>query len=164
MSRRLPQEQPKQVRADRRRRFMTGAASLLVLPLLPRTALAQLSVLDPNVLAFTRGAEVRTGRVKLSLPSLADNGNSVPLRVVVDSPMSAADHVNTIALFSSRNPEPNIARFTLGPRAGRADISTRVRLAGSQRVMAVAQMSDGSFWMDSREIVLTISACVDESM
>jgi sulfur-oxidizing protein SoxY len=152
---------------ETRRRFMTGAAGLLALPLLPllsRPAAAQLSMLDPNVLAFSRGAEVRPGRVRLTLPSLADNGNSVPLRVVVDSPMSAADHVRTIALISSRNPEPNIARFTLGPRAGRADISTRVRLAGSQRVMAVAECSDGSFWMDSREIVLTISACVDESM
>ena len=146
-----------------RRRFMAGAAGLLVLPLLPRPASAQLSVLDPNVLAFARGAEVRRGRVRLTLPSLADNGNSVPLRVVVDSPMSEADHVKAIALISSRNPEPNIARFTLGPRAGRADISTRVRLAGSQRVMAVAECSDGSFWMDSSEIVLTISACVDES-
>ena len=146
-----------------RRRFMTGAAGLLALPLLSRPAAAQLSVLDPNVLAFARGAEVRRGRVRLTLPSLADNGNSVPLRVVVDSPMSEADHVKAIALISSRNPEPNIARFTLGPRAGRADISTRVRLAGSQRVMAVAECSDGSFWMDSSEIVLTISACVDES-
>lgn len=149
---------------EARRRFMAGAAGLLALPLLPRPAAAQLSMLDPNVLAFTRGAEVRVGRVRLTLPSLADNGNSVPLRVVVDSPISAADHVRTIALISSRNPEPNIARFTLGPRAGRADISTRVRLAGSQRVMAVAECSDGSFWMDSRDIVLTISACVDESM
>lgn len=146
-----------------RRRFMASAAGLLALPLLPRPAAAQLSVLDPNVLAFARGAEVRRGRVRLTLPSLADNGNSVPLRVVVDSPMSEADHVRAIALISSRNPEPNIARFTLGPRAGRADISTRVRLAGSQRVMAVAECSDGSFWMDSSEIVLTISACVDES-
>ena len=157
-----PKHQPKEAR----RRFIAGAAGLLALPLLPllsRPAAAQLSLLDPNVLAFARGAEVRPGRVKLTLPSLADNGNSVPLRVVVDSPMSEADHVRSIALISSRNPEPNIARFTLGPRAGRADIATRVRLAGSQRVMAVAECSDGTFWMDSREIVLTISACVDES-
>ena len=157
-----PKHQPKEAR----RRFIAGAAGLLALPLLPllsRPAAAQLSLLDPNVLAFARGTEVRVGRVRLTLPSLADNGNSVPLRVVVDSPMSQADHVRSIALISSRNPEPNIARFTLGPRAGRADISTRVRLAGSQRVMAVAECSDGTFWMDSREIVLTISACVDES-
>ena len=146
-----------------RRGLLKLIAGVLALPWLPRPAAAQLSVLDPNVLAFARGALVRQGRVKLTLPSLADNGNSVPLRVVVDSPMSANDHVRAIALISSRNPEPNIARFTLGPRAGRADISTRVRLAGSQRVMAVAECSDGTFWMDSREIVLTISACLDES-
>ena len=147
-----------------RRHLLRAAALLLAMPLLPRAARAQLAVLDPNVVAFARGAQVRRGRVRISMPPLADNGNSVSLRVTVESPMSAEDHVRTIALISSRNPEPNMARFHLGPRAGRADISTRVRLAGSQRVYAVAALSDGSFWLDSHEIVVTLSACLDESL
>ncbi len=147
-----------------RRRMLSVLAASLTWPLWPRQAEAQLSLLDPNVLAFARGTEVRRGRVRLTMPPLADNGNTVSLRVVVDSPMSPQDHVKVIALVSSRNPEPNMARFYLGPRAGRADIATRVRLAGSQRVMAVAEMSDGSFWLDSHEIVVTMSACLDESL
>ena len=99
----------------------------------------------------------------LTLPSLADNGNSVPARIVVESPMSAADHVKAIRLISDRNPEPVMATFRLGPQSGRADIATRVRLAGSQRVTAVAECSDGTFWYDARSIVVTISACLDES-
>jgi sulfur-oxidizing protein SoxY len=152
------------VRLVARRRLLSVLAASLAWPLWLRPAQAQLSLLDPNVLAFARGAEVRRGRVRLTMPPLADNGNTVSLRVVVDSPMTPQDHVKVIALVSSRNPEPNMARFYLGPRAGRADIATRVRLAGTQRVMAVAEMSDGSFWMDSHEIVVTMSACLDESL
>jgi sulfur-oxidizing protein SoxY len=147
-----------------RRRLLAMISAGLAWPLWLRPAQAQLSLLDPNVLAFARGAEVRRGRVRLTMPPLADNGNTVSLRVVVDSPMTPQDHVKVIALISSRNPEPNMARFYLGPRAGRADIATRVRLAGTQRVMAVAELSDGSFWMDSHEIVVTMSACLDESL
>lgn len=153
----------KQHHLQGRRQALALAAGALVLPLLPRLAHAQVPALDPNVMAFTRGAEPRTGRVTVTLPLLADNGNSVPLRITVDSPMTAQDHVKRIALISSRNPEPNMARFILGPRSGRADISTRVRLAGSQRVIAVAELSDGSYWLGSRDIVVTHSACVDES-
>lgn len=152
------------VRLVARRRMLSVLAASLTWPLWLCPAQAQLSLLDPNVLAFARGAEVRRGRVHLTMPPLADNGNTVSLRVVVDSPMTPQDHVKVIALVSSRNPEPNMARFYLGPRAGRADIATRVRLAGTQRVMAVAEMSDGSFWMDSHEIVVTMSACLDESL
>lgn len=147
-----------------RRRLLQAAGALFAVPALSRAAFAQVAVLDPNVLAFAGGAPVRRGRVHLTMPPLADNGNSVSLRVVVDSPMTATDHVQAIALISSRNPEPNMARFYLGPRAGRADISTRVRLAGSQRVLAVVRMSDGSCWLDSHDIVVTLSACLDESL
>jgi sulfur-oxidizing protein SoxY len=101
--------------------------------------------------------------VKLELPVLADNGNSVPLKVTVESPMTEADHVRAIHLLSDRNPERNMARFQLGPRSGRAEIVTRVRLAGSQRVIALAELSDGSYWMDAAEIIVTLSACIDES-
>jgi len=109
-------------------------------------------------------AQVRRGRVKLTLPPLIDNGNSVPLSVAVESPMTAADHVKAIHVFTEKNPLPDVVSVTLGPRAGRAGISTRVRLADSQTVLAVAQMSDGSFWSDSAEVVVTLSACLEEGL
>jgi sulfur-oxidizing protein SoxY len=127
-----------------------------------RAALAQAD-LDPRAAAVAKGAPVRKGKVKLELPQLADNGNSVPIRITVESPMTAADHVRSIHLYSERNPVSNMANFYLGPRAGKAEINSRVRLAGSQRVTAVAELSDGSFWYDVAPIVVTLSACLDES-
>jgi len=144
----------------KRRDFLAGAAGALAFP---GTALAQADTLDPHVRALADGAPVRKGKVTLVLPQLADNGNSVPIRITVDSPMTAADHVKSIHLYSERNPVPNMANFHLGPRAGKAEIDSRVRLAGSQRVTAVAKLSDGSFWYDSAPIVVTLSACLDES-
>ena len=144
----------------KRRDFLAGAAGPLALP---GTAFAQVDPLDPLVRAFANGAAVRKGKVTLVLPQLADNGNSVPIRITVDSPMTSADHVKSIHLYSERNPVPNMANFYLGPRAGKAEINSRVRLAGSQRVTAVAKLSDGSFWYDSAPIVVTLSACLDES-
>jgi len=144
----------------KRRDFLAGAAGALAFP---GTALAQADTLDPHVRALADGAPVRKGKVTLVLPQLADNGNSVPIRITVDSPMTAADHVKSIHLYSERNPVPNMANFYLGLRAGKAEIDSRVRLAGSQRVTAVAKLSDGSFWYDSAPIVVTLSACLDES-
>jgi sulfur-oxidizing protein SoxY len=144
----------------KRRDFLAGAAGARALP---GTALAQVDHLDPLVRALANGAPVRKGKVTLVLPQLADNGNSVPIRITVDSPMTAAAHVKSIHLYSERNPVPNMANFYLGPRAGKAEIDSRVRLAGSQRVTAVAKLSDGSFWYDAAPIVVTLSACLDES-
>jgi sulfur-oxidizing protein SoxY len=144
----------------KRRDFLAGAAGALALP---GAALAQVDPLDPLVWVVTNGAPVRKGKVTLVLPQLADNGNSVPIRITVDSPMTAADHVKSIHLYSERNPVRNMANFYLGPRAGKAEINSRVRLAGSQRVTAVAKLSDGSFWYDEAPIVVTLSACLDES-
>ncbi|MGB5079407.1 MAG: SoxY-related AACIE arm protein [Burkholderiales bacterium] len=144
----------------KRRDFLAGMAGALAAP---GAALAQADAVDAAVRELAGGAPVGRGRVKLELPLLADNGNSVPLRVSVASPMTATDHVKSIHLFSERNPVRNMANFYLGPRAGRAEIGSRVRLAGSQRVTAVARLSDGSFWSDSASIVVTLSACLDES-
>ena len=108
-------------------------------------------------------ASPQRGRVKLELPVLADNGNSVPMKVSVESPMSEADHVKSIRLISERNPEREMAVFYFGPRSGAAEVTTRVRLAGSQVVTAIADMSDGSQWMDSAHVQVTLSACVDET-
>ncbi|HEX4926797.1 MAG TPA: thiosulfate oxidation carrier protein SoxY [Burkholderiales bacterium] len=105
----------------------------------------------------------RRGKVKLELPVLADNGNSVPMKVSVESAMTEAEHVKAIRLVSERNPEREMAVFYFGPRSGAAEVTSRVRLAGSQTVTAIAEMSDGSQWMDSAHVQVTLSACVDGS-
>jgi sulfur-oxidizing protein SoxY len=144
----------------RRREFLAGMAGTLALS---AAAFADDEVLDPLAAKVAKGAPVRKGKVKIVLPQLADNGNSVPIRITVDSPMTAADHVKSIHLYSERNPVSNMANFYLGPRAGKAEIDSRVRLAGSQKVTAVAALSDGTFWYDAAPIVVTLSACLDES-
>jgi sulfur-oxidizing protein SoxY len=102
------------------------------------------------------------GRVTLDLPPLVENGNSVPIAVVVESPMTAADHVKAIHIFNEKNPQPNVVSFHLGPRAGRANVSTRVRLSDSQKVVAIAELSDGSFWSGSADVIVTIAACMED--
>jgi sulfur-oxidizing protein SoxY len=94
-------------------------------------------------------------------PRLADNGHSVPLTLSVESPMTAADHVRSITLLSERNPRPLMATFYLSPKSGRAEVATRVRLNGTQRVLAIAQLSDGSFWSGTADVEVTESACLD---
>ena len=156
----------------KRRRFLGAvgytAGGAIAASLLPEAVLAQAAPVfaqqadsDALVKSVTRGKEAKTGRVKLELPILADNGNSVPMKVTVESPMTEADHVRTIRLLSERNPERDMATFHLGPRAGVAEITSRVRLAGSQRVVALAEMSDGSYWMGTADVTVTLSACVD---
>jgi sulfur-oxidizing protein SoxY len=147
-----------------RRRFisvLTGlaAATLLRAP----AARAQADPFAPLILQVTGGAPVRSGRVTVDTPRLADNGHSVPLKVSVESPMTEADHVRAITLLSERNPRPVMATFHLGPQAGRAEVATRVRLNGTQRVLAIAQLSDGSYWSGSAEVEVTESACLDMS-
>jgi sulfur-oxidizing protein SoxY len=115
------------------------------------------------ILKLTAGATVRPGRVTLELPPLVENGNSVPLTVSVDSHMTTADHVKAIHVIVEKNPQPYVASFHLGPRAGRARVSTRIRLADSQSVVAICEMSDGSFWSGSAESVVTLAACVESS-
>ncbi len=110
---------------------------------------------------ITGGAALTPGRVTIDTPRLADNGHSVPLKVSVDNPMTATNHVRSITLLSPRNPRPLIAKFVLGPHTGRAEISTRVRLNGTQVVLAISQLSDGSFWSGSAEVEVTESACLD---
>ena len=110
------------------------------------------------------GATLRRGRVKLDLPPLIENGNAVPLSVTVESPMTQADHVKAIHVFTEKNPQPNVVSVHLGPRAGRAVITTRARIADSGTVLAVAQMSDGSFWSGSMNVIVTLSACLEDGL
>ena len=148
--------------APARRRFISALTGLAAMPLLPlRAVRAQSDPFAPLLLKLTDGAPVTSGRVSVDTPRLADNGHSVPLRVSVESPMTAADHVRSITLLSERNPRPLMATFHLGAKAGRAEVATRVRLNGTQRLLAVAQLSDGSYWSGSAEVEVTESACLD---
>jgi sulfur-oxidizing protein SoxY len=109
----------------------------------------------------TRGATPKVGRVKLTMPELAENGNLVSTLIDVESPMTAADHVKTISLLSEKNPQTLVFRVHLGPRSGRARVATNVRLADTQRIVAVAEMSDGSFWIGETRVLVTLAACID---
>jgi sulfur-oxidizing protein SoxY len=149
-----------------RRRFLVSAGSAAVLgaaPIMtPRPAEATPAMLASAIRDVTGAAVVRTGKVKLDVPPLVENGNTVPLTVSVASPMTADDHVKSIHVFNEKNPQPNVGNFYLGERAGRAQISTRIRLADSQKIVAIAKLSDGSFWSASVDVVVTLAACTEE--
>jgi sulfur-oxidizing protein SoxY len=148
-----------------RRYVLSVMAATLVLPVARRESLAAEvpQHLQTLINEVTRGATATLGRVQLTLPPLAESGNSVPLKLSIESPMTAAEHVKTVHVFAARNPRPVIARFHLGPHSGKAEINTRVRLAGTQRVWALAVMSDNSAWLGSAEVVVTAAACTDEN-
>ena len=149
-----------------RRRFLGlagGAAVLGAVPIVTlRPAEATPAMLASAIRNVTGGAAVKTGKVKLDVPPLVENGNTVPLTVSVANPMTANDYVKSIHVFNEKNPQPNIGNFYLGPHAGRAQISTRIRLADSQKIVAIAHLADGSFWSVSADVVVTLAACTEE--
>lgn len=143
-----------------RREVLAGAAASLVLVALPRAAAAAAPPPE-DVLRLTEGVVPERGRITLDIPALVENGNSVDTRIRVESPMTAQDHVRWIHLIAEKNPFPDMARFHLGPRSGRAEVATTLRLAQSQTVTAVAALSGGGFVMADAAIVVTLSACID---
>jgi sulfur-oxidizing protein SoxY len=147
--------------APSRRGILGAVPALLAVALVPGPSAAMPEDMEAAIRAFTGGAAPREGRVQLDIPPLVENGNAAPLTVVVDSPMTEANHVRRIAVFNERNPQPNVITASLGPRSGRAVLSTRIRLATSQRLVAVAETSDGGFWQDSALVVVTLAACVE---
>ncbi len=122
---------------------------------------AQSNDLAAAINRFTGGKPPTTGKVTLDISPLVDNGNAVPVTLTVQHSMRADNHVRSIALFNERNPQSEVALFTLGPRAGRASVATRIRLATSQKLVAVAQLSDGSFWQHQVEVIVTLAACIE---
>jgi sulfur-oxidizing protein SoxY len=112
--------------------------------------------------AFTGGKPMTEGRVKLEITLLVENGNSVPLSVNVESPMTAQDHVKRIGVFNEKNPLSDVAIFKLTPRCGRAQVASRMRLNDTQMITAIAEMSDGTFWSATSEVIVTLPACVEE--
>ena len=127
----------------------------------PLTVFAKKEEADSAIKEITGGAPIRDGRVTLVIPPLVENGNLVVLSVSVDSPMTASNYVKVIHVIAEGNPLPQIFAAYLSPRSGTANITTRVRLADSQRVWAIAQMNDGSFWQGYAETLVTLSACTE---
>jgi sulfur-oxidizing protein SoxY len=149
-----------------RRRFLGLAGSAAVIGAVPIVTLRPVEATPAMLATAIRNvvgeAEVRTGKVKLDVPPLVENGNTVPMTVSVSSPMTSDDYVRSIHVFNEKNPQPNIGNFYLGPRAGRAQVSTRIRLADSQKIVAIARLSDGSFWSVSVDVVVTLAACTED--
>jgi sulfur-oxidizing protein SoxY len=152
--------------ATTRRRFLIGAAGLAgstaIASLVPDRAAATPAAMRKAIQAVVGEGQLRKGRINIEMPPLVENGNAVPLAITVESPMTEADHVKAIHVFTEKNPQPNVVKFQIGPRAGKASVSTRMRLADTQIVFAVAEMSDGTFWSDEIDVVVTLAACLEE--
>ncbi|MBM3527345.1 MAG: SoxY-related AACIE arm protein [Alphaproteobacteria bacterium] len=146
-----------------RRQFLAAAGGA-ALALTVRPASATPAAMTLAIRKVAGESEIKPGKVKIDMPPLVENGNAVTMTVSVDSPMTAADHVKSIHVFTERNPQPNVIDVSLGPRAGRASITTRIRLADTQKITAIAQLSDGSFWSDSIEVIITLGACLEDNL
>src|SRR4029077_1122191 len=143
-----------------RRQFLGIAGTAAAIGTVPVVSLRPVAATPETMTAAIRNvigsAAVRIGKVKLDVPPLVENGNTVPMTITVSSPNTAEDHVKSIHVFNEKNPQPNIGNFYLGPRAGRGQISTRIRLADSQKITAIARMSDDSLWSATADVVVTL--------
>jgi sulfur-oxidizing protein SoxY len=150
-----------------RRGFLTGTAGLaggiiIASVVATRSSRATPAAMQVAIKKVVGEAPLRKGKVTIDVPPLVENGNTVPLTVSVDSPMTATDYVKAIHVFNEKNPQPNVIGVHLGPRAGKAALSTRIKLADVQKIVAVAQLSDGTFWSGEADVIVTIAACVEE--
>ena len=147
----------------KRRTFIASSTAIMTTVVMrPVAALAQRSVLTTLVNQYAAGGTVREGRVKFDIAPLVDNGNTVPVEISVDSPMTRDQHVVGIAVFNENNPQNDVAQFTLTPLSGRARVATRMRLAVTQQLVAVAKMNDGSCWTHTVDVLVTVSSCIEE--
>jgi len=140
-----------------RRAVVAGLGAMLTLIALPVRA-DDAGTAEAIDAAFGDGSR-QDGRVTVTLPPLAETGNTVPLKISVDSPMDETDRVRRVVVFANRNPRPLIASFEFGPGAPVAEFSTNMRLSGTQDVIAIAEMSDGSLWQNQVRIMVTVGAC-----
>ena len=140
---------------------VAGGAGLARLTICPAGATP--ATMQDAVRDFVGEATVTKGKVKLDLPPLVENGNSVPCVVSVESPMTSADYVKAIHIFNEKNPQPYVISVRLGLRSGRAAFATRIRLADSQTVTAIAELSDGTFWSDTADVIVTLAACIEDT-
>jgi sulfur-oxidizing protein SoxY len=145
-----------------RRQVLSAAGGLAISLALPAGQAAELpDDLTQAIKAFTQGKPWREGKVAVDIAELIDNGNAVPLTINVTSAMTEADHVQAIAVFNERNPQRDVFLAQLGPQSGRAEVSTRIRLATTQKIVAVARMNDGTHWSKTVEVIVTLAACIE---
>ena len=148
-----------------RRRFLAGTvattAAIVIVPLAPAAATPE--AMAEAIKKVVGTATLTEGRVKLDVPPLVENGSTVPLTVSVESPMTEADHVKAIHVFNEKNPQPNVFSARLGPHNGKAVIGTRIKLGDSQRIIAIAETSDGKFWSAGADVIVTLAACLEEA-
>ena len=148
---------------SRRDVVVIGAGATAVAVTLPALLSPALAATEEDVAAaineFTGGKAPATGRVTLRTPEIAENGNTVPVEVIVESPMTADDHVASVLILADGNPNPGVATFHFSPASGEALASTRIRLAKTQNILAVAKMSNGDVFMEKREGKVTIGGC-----
>lgn len=143
-----------------RRGGLALAAGLVTLAMIPRRAAAQMAPATRAALdRILAGRTPEEARVTLRLPPIAENGNTVPMAVLVESPMTAADYIKAIHVFADKNPTPELASFRLTPAMGRAQVDTRIRLGQTQDVIAVAETSDGKLLIGRAEVKVTIGGC-----
>lgn len=145
-----------------RRRILVGAAGASAAALLTQFAAGGAGATPETAKALLRTlaeGEAKEGRISIRAPEIAENGNAVPVTVSVDSPMTDKDHVKAIHVVADGNPNPGVASFALTPLSGKAEVQIRVRMASTQKIVAVAQMADGSLWTAAREIKVTIGGC-----
>jgi sulfur-oxidizing protein SoxY len=151
---------------QRSRRDILKAASALAAgcgaAVLVRPARATPDSMQTAIRNVVSSATVKPGKVALDIPPLVENGSTVAVSVAVESPMTPTDYVKAIHIFTEKNPQPNVISIHLGPRAGRATVATRMRLVDTQKIVAIAELSDGSFWSDTIEVVITLGACLEE--
>lgn len=151
---------PAPISQQTRRTFVVGATAAIV-TLVAAPALATPEAMAEAIRAAFGDTPIQDGKVTVTLPDITENGNSVPLAIEVDCAMTEDDHVTSIHVFSEMNPLPDVARYYLNARSGRARVSTRIRLADSQSIVAIATMSDGTLWRGSAKTIVTLAACVN---
>jgi sulfur-oxidizing protein SoxY len=148
----------------KRRQFVLAIGAAAAFPAAAQQQFARTQDVRPLIEKLTKGAKTESGGILLELPAIAENGNSVPLRVKVDSPMSEGDHVDAIHIIADRNPRSLVATFHMGPESGRAEVTTRIRLAGSQRLTVLAALSGDRYRMLQQDVLVTSAACLDDSL
>jgi sulfur-oxidizing protein SoxY len=134
----------------------------LAVAVLPIAAAATPETMAAAIKQVTGDAAVRPGKVTLDIPPLVENGNTVPLTVSVESPMTEADYVKAIHVFNEKNPQPHVFDARLSPRNGKAVVGTRIKLADAQKVVAIAETSTGEFFSASADVIVTIAACIED--
>lgn len=150
---------PDEVRLSRRQAIAAGAIGALAAILAPRMALADQGSVAAELDRLFSGRAVAEGRVRLDISPTVEDGLAVPLTVDVESPMTEADHVRTLHVFADGNPLPQVVSYGFSPASGKASASTRIRLAQTQNVVCVAEMSDGRLFAAKAHVKVTIGGC-----